>query len=124
VSTARSEPTTSKDFEAFLDEHAEEISDNASVWRTIAVVALLATAVGLATTGAIDLCTSMGPAVLGLTWLITPVVAISGIAGVAVVTESTWERVGAVILAIAVTGVWLYALVWASVGEAIQGSTC
>jgi hypothetical protein len=66
----------------------------------------------------------MGPVVLALAWLIAPVVAISAIIGVAVATESTWERVGAIVVATAMTGVWLYALAWASVGEAMQRTTC
>lgn len=75
-------------------------------------------------TGAIDLCDTMGPVVLALAWLIAPVVAISGIIGVAVATESTWERVGAIVVATLITGVWLYALAWASVGEAMQRTAC
>jgi hypothetical protein len=66
----------------------------------------------------------MGPVVLALTWLIAPVVAISAIIGAAVATESAWERVGAIVVATAFTGLWLYALVWASVGEAMQRTTC
>jgi hypothetical protein len=118
------EPETTQGFEGVLIDHAEEISDKASVWRAIVIVAMLATAVGIAVTGAMDLCRSMGPEVLAVAWLVAPVVAISGMAGVAVVTESTWERIGASIAAVGITGVWLYALVWASVGEAIQGATC
>jgi hypothetical protein len=118
------EPETRQDFEGVLSDHVEEISDKASIWRTIAIVAMLATAVGIAVTGAVDLCRSMGPEVLAIAWLVAPVVAISGMAGVAVVTESTWERIGATIAAVGITGIWLYALVWASVGEAIQGTTC
>jgi hypothetical protein len=118
------EPETTQGFEDVLIDHAEEISDKASVWRAIVIVAMLATAVGIAVTGAMDLCRSMGPEVLAVAWLVAPVVAISGMAGVAVVTESTWERIGASIAAVGITGVWLYALVWASVGEAIQGTTC
>jgi hypothetical protein len=124
VSAVSPEPATSQDFEGVLSEHAEEISDKASVWRTIAVVAMLATAVGIAVTGSVDLCHSMGPEMLAIAWLIAPVVAISGMAGVAVATESMWERIGATIAAVSITGIWLYALVWASVGEAIQGTTC
>jgi hypothetical protein len=119
-----SEPETSQDFEGALSDQAEGISDKASVWRTVAIVAMLATAVGIAVTGAVDLCRSMGPEMLAIAWLVAPVVAISGMAGVAVVTESTWERIGATIAAVGITGIWLYALVWASVGEAIQGTTC
>lgn len=124
MNAVRPEPATSDDFEGFPSEHAEEISDRASVWRAIVIVAMLATAVGIAVTGAVDLCRSMGPEVLAIAWLVAPVVAISGMAGVAVVTESTWERIGATIAAVIITGIWLYALVWASVGEAIQGATC
>jgi hypothetical protein len=118
------EPETRQEFEGVLGDHVGAISDKASIWRTIAIVATLATAVGIAVTGAVDLCRSMGPEVLAIAWLVAPVVAISGMAGVAVVTESTWERVGATIAAVGITGIWLYALVWASVGEAIQGTTC
>jgi hypothetical protein len=124
VSAVSPEPETTQGFEGVLIDHAEEISDKASVWRAIVIVAMLATAVGIAVTGAMDLCRSMGPEVLAVAWLVAPVVAISGMAGVAVVTESTWERIGASIAAVGITGVWLYALVWASVGEAIQGTTC
>ena len=124
MSAVSPERATSQDFEGFPSEPAEEMSDKSSVWRTIAIVAMLATAVGIAVTGAIDLCRSMGPEVLAVAWLVAPVVAISGMAGVAVVTESTWERIGATIAAVSITGIWLYALVWASVGEAIQGTTC
>ena len=85
---------------------------------------MLVTALGVAATGAVDLCSSMGPVVLGLTWLVAPVVAISAVVGVAVLSESTWERVGAAMLSFAIAGVWLYALMWASVGEAMQGTTC
>ncbi len=124
MSAVSPEPETTQGFEGVLIDHAEEISDKASVWRAIVIVAMLATAVGIAVTGAMDLCRSMGPEVLAVAWLVAPVVAISGMAGVAVVTESTWERIGASIAAVGITGVWLYALVWASVGEAIQGTTC
>jgi hypothetical protein len=124
MNAVRSGPDLERPDDSLQGEPAERAPINAAIWQTIAVAAALATALGIAVTGAIDLCRSMGPVVLALAWLIAPVVAISGIIGVAVVTESPWERVGAIVVAVAMTGVWLYALVWASVGEALQGTTC
>jgi hypothetical protein len=124
MNAVRSGPDLERPDDSLQGEPAERAPINAAIWQTIAVAAALATALGIAVTGAIDLCSSMGPVVLALAWLIAPVVAISGIIGVAVVTESPWERVGAIVVAVAMTGVWLYALVWASVGEALQGTTC
>lgn len=98
--------------------------DNVSVWRTTAVVAMVASAVGIAATNSIDLCGSVGPWVLGVAWLVVPVVAISAIIGVSLVGDSIFERIAAAVVAGAITGAWLFALTWASVGEAMLRTTC
>jgi hypothetical protein len=93
-------------------------------WQLIAVVSLLGTAVAVTTTDAMNLCSSMGPAVLVMTWFVMPVIAIASIVTVAAVTPDTTERLIAAALAVTLTTAWMYAFAWASVAQAIQGTTC
>lgn len=101
-----------------------QLVGSAVAWQSLAVVALAATVVGLAVSRAADLCSSIGPVVLLLTWFVAPVVAIAAIATVAIVADDRLERVVAALVGAGLTGAWLFALVWASVGEAIQRSAC
>ena len=94
------------------------------VWQSLAVVALAATVVGVAVSRATDLCSSIGPVVLLLTWFVAPVVAIAAIATVAVLADDRLEQVVAALVGVGLTGAWLFSLVWASVGEAIERSAC
>jgi hypothetical protein len=94
------------------------------VWQSLAIVALAAMVVGVAISRATDLCSSVGPAILLLTWFVAPVVAIAAIATVAVVADDRLERIVAGFVGVVLTGAWLFALVWASVGEAVQRSAC
>jgi hypothetical protein len=100
------------------------IFDGPDVWKMIAVVSLLATAVGLTATDTTDLCSLIGPHLLGMTWLVMPIAAIASIVTVAALTRHTAERLIAATLAIGLTTGWTYAIVWASVGQAMQGTTC
>jgi hypothetical protein len=94
------------------------------VWQALAVLGLVGTVVGVAVSRAVDLCGSVGPVVLVVAWFIAPVVAIASVVAIAVVSRETHERIVAVVLGIVLTGTWLFALVWASVGEAVQRSGC
>lgn len=105
-------------------EGPSRLLDNVFVWQALAVLGLVGTVVGVAVSRAIDLCGSAGPAVLVVAWFIAPVVSIASVVAVAVVSRQTQERIVAVVLGIVFTGMWLFALVWASVGEAIQRSAC
>ena len=105
-------------------EHETEVDNNVSIWRSVAVVAMVASVVGISATSSIDLCSSVGPWVLGLAWLVIPVVAISSIIAVSLMGKSIFERITAALIAGAITGAWLFALSWASVGEAMQRTVC
>jgi hypothetical protein len=85
---------------------------------------MVASVVGIAATSSIDLCGSFGPLVLGVAWLVVPVVAISAIIGVSLVAESILERIAAAVVAGTIAGAWLFALGWASVGEAMLRTAC
>lgn len=93
-------------------------------WQSAAVIAMVASIAGIAATRAIDLCSSIGPEVLAVAWLVAPIAAISSIVGVAVVTRNTPERITAAVVALMMAGAWIFALMWASVGEAMQRSGC
>jgi hypothetical protein len=94
------------------------------VWQALAVLGLAGTVVGVSVSRTVDLCGSAGPAVLVVAWFIAPVVAIASVVAIAFVSRERHERIVAVVLAIVLTGAWLFALVWASVGEAVQRSAC
>lgn len=100
------------------------IFDGPDIWKMVAVVSLLATAVGITATDTTNLCSSIGPHLLSVTWLVLPIAAIASIATIAVLTPNGAERLIAATLAIGLTTGWTYAVVWASVGQAIQGTTC
>lgn len=100
------------------------IFEGPEIWRLIAVIAMLGTAVGITSTDAINLCSSAGPLVLSLAWLVLPIITIASIATVAAVTPQTAERFIAATLALCLTAGWTYAIAWASVGQAIQGTMC
>ncbi len=100
------------------------LGESVVVWQSLAVIALVAMVVGVAASSATDLCSSTGPVVLLLTWLVAPVVAIAAIATVAVIADQRLERIVAASFGIGLTGSWLLALQWASVGEAVQRSAC
>jgi hypothetical protein len=85
---------------------------------------MVVSAVGIAVTNSIDLCGSIGPWALGVAWLVVPVLAISSIIGVSLVVDSIFERIAAAVVAGAIAGAWLFALTWASVGEAILRTAC
>ncbi len=85
---------------------------------------MLATVGAVSATRAADLCSSTGPILLIFAWVLAPIVAIASITTIAVITDNAVERFVAVVLAVAFTGAWLFALIWASVGEAILRSSC
>ena len=124
MSVTNSEPATKQQAEEDLTDDGEEGYSRVVFWQSAAVIAMVASVAGIAATRAIDLCSSIGPEVLAIAWLVAPIAAISSIVGVAVVTRSTVERVTAAVVAVMITGAWIFALLWASVGEAIQGSAC
>lgn len=97
---------------------------DAFVFRIIAVSALLTTAVAIPLTAAMDLCSSTGSVALAVAWFIPPIAAISSMVGAAVATDRTMERYAAAIVALGLTAMWLFALSWAHVGEAINGVAC
>lgn len=100
------------------------IAGSAVVWQSLAIAALAAMVVGVSISRGTDLCSSIGPVILLLTWLIAPVVAIAAIATVAILADDRLEQIVAGFVGIALTGAWLFALVWASIGEAVQRSAC
>ena|GEM_PF-2825266 len=100
------------------------VAGSAVVWQSIAIVALAAMVVGVSISRGTDLCSSIGPVILLLTWLVAPVVAIAAIATVAVLADDRLERIVAGFVGIVLTGAWLFTLVWASIGEAVQRSAC
>ncbi len=97
---------------------------NPLIWQLIAVVALLTTAAGVSLTGTMDLCSSTGSIALAVAWFIPPITAISSIVVAAMATDRTIERYFAATVAVGLTAMWLFALVWAQVGEAIDRVAC
>jgi hypothetical protein len=124
VSAATSERAVDQQVEPIVGDLENDTRDSFSVWRTTAVVAMVASVVGISATNSIDLCGSFGPLVLGVSWLVVPVVAISAIIGVSLVAESIFERIAAAVVAGTIAGAWLFALSWASVGEAMLRTAC
>ena len=121
MTTTRTAMPTSPPLTARWD---RSIFDGPDVWKMVAVVSLLATAVGITATDTTNLCSLIGPHLLAMTWLVMPIAAIASIATIAVLTRHTVERCIAATLAVGLTTGWTYAIVWASVGQAIQGTTC
>ena len=124
MSVTNSEPATKQQAEEDLTDDGDKGFSRVVFWQSAAVIAMVASIAGIAATRAIDLCSSIGPEVLAIAWLVAPIAAISSIVGVAVVTRSTLERVTAAAVAVMIAGGWIFALMWASVGEAMQRSTC
>jgi hypothetical protein len=124
VSAATTERAADLPVELIVGDPESDARDDVSVWRTTAVMAMVASAIGIAATNSMDLCGPVGPWVLGFAWLVVPVVAISSIIGVALVGGSIFERISAAVVAGAITGAWLFALTWASVGEAMLRTAC
>jgi hypothetical protein len=124
VSVTNVEPATNQQAG---DDHTDDGDEGISrvvFWQSAAVIAMVASIAGVAATRAIDLCSSIGPEVLAVAWLVAPIATISSIVGVAVVSRNTFERITAAVVAALIAGAWIFALIWASVGEAMQRSAC
>ncbi|MEE8456768.1 MAG: hypothetical protein V3S28_01850 [Acidimicrobiia bacterium] len=93
-------------------------------FQSFAIGALIMTAVGIALTGDMDLCSSFGPIVLMVAWFVLPIGAIASIAGAATSTHRTAERYLTAFAAVGFTAMWLFGLVWAQVGHAIDRVAC
>ncbi len=94
------------------------------LFQSFAVGALIMTAVGIGLTGVIDLCSSFGPIALMAVWFLLPIGAIASIAGAATSTHRTAARYLTAFTAVGFTAMWLFGLVWAHVGDAIDRVAC
>jgi hypothetical protein len=92
--------------------------------RSIAVGATIMTALAIYLTGAMDLCSNSGPIALMAAWFLLPVTAISSIAGAATATRRSAYRYLTAIVAVGFAAMWLFALAWAQVGNAIDQVAC
>jgi hypothetical protein len=97
---------------------------NPILFQTIAIGALITTAVGINLTGAMDLCSTFGPIALMVTWFLLPVTGISAIAGAAFSAHRSADRYLTAFMAVGLTAMWLFALVWAQVGDAMDQVAC
>ncbi len=93
-------------------------------FQSFAVGALIMTAVGIGLTGVMDLCSSFGPIALMAAWFVLPIGAIASIAGAATSTHRTAARYLTAFTAVGFTAMWLFGLVWAQVGHAIDRVAC
>lgn len=107
-----------------VDQPSYQKGANPQLFQTIAIGALLATAVGINLTGAMHLCSSSGPMALMVAWFVLPVTAISSIAGAATSTHRTTGRYLTASVAVGFTALWLFGLAWAHVGDAINQVAC
>ncbi len=92
--------------------------------RSIAIGALLTTALAISVTGAIDLCSSSGPITMMVAWFVLPTIAIASITGVATTMHRSPDRYLTTAVAITLTALWLYGLTWAHVADAINQTAC
>lgn len=94
------------------------------LFQMIAIGALITTAVGISLTGAMDLCSWSGPMALMFAWFLLPVTGVSAIAGAAVSTRRSVDRYLTAFMAVGLTAMWLFALVWAQVGDVMNQVAC
>jgi hypothetical protein len=103
---------------------SEQLGADPFFFQSFAVGALIMTAVGIGLTGVIDLCSSFGPIALMAAWFLLPIGAIASIAGAATSTHPTAARYLTALTAVGFTAMWLFGLVWAQVGDAINRVAC
>ncbi len=128
LTASRSEQAPSSAASSPLDQPGAEPLDQPGadpfIFRLFAIGALIMTAVGIALTGVMDLCSSFGPIALLTAWFLIPIGAIASIAGAATSTHRTAARYLTAFTAVGFTAMWLFGLVWAHVGDAIDQVAC
>jgi hypothetical protein len=107
-----------------ISQPSQQKGANPWLFQTTAIGGLITTALAISQTGVMDLCSWSGPMALMVAWFVLPVTAIASIAGVAATTNRTIARYFSATVAVGFTAMWLFALVWAQVGDAVNQVAC
>ena len=110
---------TTTDVEPSPDEAAD-----LETWKWIAVVAMAGATLMIGSTVGSDGCTVWSRLALFGGWIALPVVAIASLGVVGVAGRRHSERVMGGVLGLALMAIWIFGIVWSSVGIAIDGQAC
>ncbi len=106
------------------DSSDQAVSSGLDHWKWLAVIGMVVANATIALLSGSDGCSMLSRLGLFAGWVVFPVVSIASLGVVAATTNERSERIIAGALGGVFVVIWLYGLVWSSVGLAIDGSVC